>query len=103
MNPYGKTGINFKTFNISEKSLHHRRLHVNKLEPSTFLQEDLTWAPFFDKIGGCVLQCCNFISYFISLLVFGTYSKNYLRWVLFIAKLHSELFRFVNLVKETPS
>ena len=64
MNPYGKIGIDSETSNIGKKSLHHRRLPVNKLESSALLQEGLTELRFFDKIEGCVLQCCNFIRLF---------------------------------------
>ena len=34
---------------------------MNILELSALLQEGLTWALFFDKFKGCVLQDCKFI------------------------------------------
>ena len=63
--PYGKTGINSKTCNFSEKNFHHRRLLVNILELSLFLQEGLhELRGFFYKTEACVLQGCNFIILF---------------------------------------
>ena len=73
---------------------------------------------FFDKIQGCVLQRWSFIKtlvhyrlfsqkrlslFFFKQLVFGTFPKNNLWWILFIAKLQPENCRLITLLKETSS
>ena len=98
---------------LVKKGLHQGGVSVNILELSALLQEDLTWAPLFwiEKIEDCVLQGCNFIKtlvhhifflkiFFLKQLVLGTYSKNSLWRVPFIAKLQSENYRLVTLLKE---
>ena len=91
-NPYGKTsllespfrqinGIKSRLVSFAKKRLHQRHLPVNILELLAFLQEGLTWAPFFwYKTEGCVLQGCNVIKklvhhrLFLKILFFKTAS-----------------------------
>ena len=81
----------------------------------SFYRKALHQLSFFDEIQGCVLQGCSFIKtlvyyrsfsqkkdfIFFKQLVFGTFSKKNLWWILFIAKLKSESCRLIAILKET--